>query len=48
VRDLLREGSQVFDVADVTGLPWIEIDFYADVIRAGNEVLPQLEPLPGE
>src|ERR1700692_1951392 len=27
VRDLLRERSQIFEVADVTGAPWIEIDF---------------------
>jgi choline kinase len=47
VRDLLRERSEVFDVADVTGSPWIEIDFPTDVIRAAHEVLPQLEPLPG-
>ena len=47
VRDLLRERSQVFEVADVTGAPWIEIDFPTDVIRAAHEVLPQLEPLAG-
>jgi choline kinase len=47
VRDLLREGSQVFEVADVTGLPWIEIDFPNDVARAARDVLPQLKPLPG-
>ncbi len=45
VRDLLRERSQIFDVADVTGAPWIEIDFPIDVVRAAHEVLPQLEPL---
>lgn len=45
VRDLLRERSQVFDVADVTGAPWIEIDFPVDVLRAAHEVLPQLQPL---
>jgi choline kinase len=45
VRDLLRERSQVFEVADVTGAPWIEIDFPTDVIRAAHEVLPQLLPL---
>jgi choline kinase len=44
VRDLLREGSQAFEVADVTGLPWIEIDFPGDVLRAAQEVLPQLQP----
>jgi len=42
VRDLLRESSQAFEVADVTGLPWIEIDFPADVERAAHEILPQL------
>jgi choline kinase len=45
VRDLLRERSQTFEVADVTGAPWIEIDFPTDVIRAAHEVLPQLLPL---
>ena len=43
VRDLLRERSQSFEVSDVTGAPWIEIDFPADVERATAEVLPQLE-----
>jgi choline kinase len=47
VRDLLRERSQVFEVADVTGAPWIEIDFPTDVIRAAHEVLPQLRPVSG-
>ena len=46
VRDLIREGRR-FEVADVTGAPWIEIDFPADVERAAREVLPSLEPLPG-
>jgi choline kinase len=45
VRDLLRERSQLFEVADVTGAPWIEIDFPVDVLRAAHEVLPQLQPL---
>lgn len=48
VRDLLRERSQIFEVADVTGAPWIEIDFPTDVIRAAHEVLPQLQPLTGD
>ena len=45
VRDLFREGSQVVEVADVTGAPWIEIDFPNDVSRAAHEVLPQLQPI---
>jgi choline kinase len=48
VRDLLLEGSRRFDVADVTGAPWIEIDFPNDVTRAAREILPQLPPLPGQ
>lgn len=43
VRDLIRERDQVFDVADVTGLPWIEIDFPNDVTRAEREILPEVE-----
>jgi choline kinase len=46
VRDLLLEGGQVFEVADVTGAPWIEIDFPDDVTRATLDVLPRLQPLP--
>lgn len=45
VRDLLLEKRHVFDIADVTGAPWIEIDFPNDVTRAADEVLPQLRPL---
>jgi choline kinase len=45
VRDLIREKSQAIEVADVTGSPWIEIDFPVDVTRAAEEVLPQLEPI---
>jgi choline kinase len=45
VRDLLKERSQLIEVADVTGYPWIEIDFPIDVVRATQEVLPQLQPL---
>ena len=43
VRDLLQEGSHCFEVIDVTGVPWIEIDFAADVLRAEHEVLPRLQ-----
>ncbi len=42
VRDLLLESGHTFDIADVTGAPWIEIDFPNDVARAADEVLPQL------
>jgi choline kinase len=47
VRDLIRERSQVIEVTDVTGSPWIEIDFPLDVTRAEREILPQLQALSG-
>jgi choline kinase len=43
VRDLIRERDHAFEVADVTGLPWIEIDFPKDVARAERQILPELE-----
>jgi choline kinase len=45
VRDLLQESSRLFEVTDVTGAPWIEIDFPIDVARAASKVRPQLLPL---
>jgi choline kinase len=45
VRDLLMERTQRIEVADITGLPWIEIDYAEDVVRATDEVLPQLQRL---
>ncbi len=45
VRDLLLEGKHVVEIADVTGVPWIEIDFPADVFKAAQQVLPRLNPL---
>jgi choline kinase len=31
-----------FGFEDVSGLPWIEIDFPEDVVRAEEEVLPAI------
>lgn len=45
VRDLIRERSLPLEVSDVTGAPWIEIDFPVDVERAARDVLPQLQPV---
>ena len=39
----MQEGSHLFEVMGVTGVPWIEIDFAADVLRAGHEVLARLQ-----
>ncbi|HKT74958.1 MAG TPA: phosphocholine cytidylyltransferase family protein [Steroidobacteraceae bacterium] len=45
IRDLILERSQIFEVTEVTGAPWIEIDFPADVARAASEILPRQVPL---
>jgi len=43
IRDtLLSEPPGTFGFEDVTGLPWIEIDFAEDVRRADEEILPKL------
>lgn len=42
IRDLLLETPEAFGYEDITGLPWIEIDFPEDIKRAQNEVLAQL------
>ena len=47
VRDLILERSQVIEISDITGAPWIEIDFPVDVVRAARDVLPLLQPLTG-
>jgi choline kinase len=39
---LLASPEGTFGIEDVTGLPWIEIDFQADLERAHREILPQL------
>ncbi len=44
VREILldRKGEKVGAV-DITGIPWIEIDFPEDVTRAETEILPRIE-----
>lgn len=50
MRDVLRsEPRGTFGVEDVTGIPWIEIDFPADVLRAARNIYPRLsEPIPAD
>lgn len=44
IRDILLDSPpDTFGYEDVTGLPWIEIDFPEDVGRAADEILPRLE-----
>ncbi len=42
IRDRLLRAPAAFGYEDITGLPWIEIDFPADAERAEREILPQL------
>lgn len=43
LRNLLLDSPQAFGFEDVTGLPWIEIDFPEDVERAAAEILPAIQ-----
>ena len=42
VRAVLLEGRLPVGVEDITGIPWIEIDFPEDVARAEREILPRI------
>jgi choline kinase len=43
---VLGEPPGTFEVEDITGLPWVEIDFPEDLEKAKREILPALVPLP--
>ncbi|MGD2128552.1 MAG: phosphocholine cytidylyltransferase family protein [Lysobacterales bacterium] len=42
LRDLLLLQPDVFGFEDISGLPWIEIDFPGDVARAEEAILPEI------
>ncbi len=42
LRELILKRPLEFGVEDVTGIPWIEIDFPADIERARDEILPRI------
>ena len=42
LRNVLLQHPHRFGFEDVSGLPWIEIDFPEDVVRANTEVLPAI------
>ena len=47
IRDRLVDVEQhAYRICDISGLPWIEIDFQEDVAAATRDVLPKLEALP--
>lgn len=39
---LIGERPGTFGIEDITGMPWIEIDFPSDLLRAERYVLPRL------
>ena len=43
IRELILEDPGLFAARDVGDLPWTEIDFPEDVVRARDMILPQLE-----
>lgn len=45
VRELILRRPGLLAWEDVTGLPWIEIDFVQDLQRARREILPRIEPV---
>ena len=42
LRELVLEHGHAFGIEDISGEPWIEIDFEEDVRRAEREVMPHI------
>lgn len=48
LRNLLLKNPADFGFEDVSGLPWIEIDFPQDVVQASEKILPAIrQEFPG-
>lgn len=43
LRDLMLESPEDFGFEDVTGIPWVEIDFPEDIVRAEQKILPLID-----
>jgi choline kinase len=41
-RAVMLADPRSFAIEDITGVPWIEIDFPADIVRAERQILPRL------
>jgi choline kinase len=48
LRDVLLARPEGFGFEDITGLPWVEIDFAEDIARAHADVLPAIEGAAGD
>ncbi|MBF0270032.1 MAG: phosphocholine cytidylyltransferase family protein [Alphaproteobacteria bacterium] len=42
MRDLMLAEPEIFSIEDISGTPWIEIDFPEDIERARNTILPSI------
>lgn len=42
LRDVVQSRPDLFGIEDITGLPWIEIDFPDDIARAEQDILPRI------
>ena len=47
IRDLILAQPDQFGYEDISDLPWTEIDFEVDVVRARREILPQISGVTG-
>lgn len=43
LRDVLLEHPRAFNCEDISGLPWLEVDFPEDVERAIKQILPAIK-----
>ena len=49
IRDVMAASSDTgFNFGDITGLPWIEIDFTRDIAQARNVILPRIRKKLGK
>ena len=45
IRDSLLKFPEKFGFEDISGIPWIEIDFPEDIERASKEIMPKLSKI---
>ena len=43
LRAVLLEYPRAFNCEDISGLPWLEVDFHEDVERAIKQILPAIK-----
>jgi len=49
IRDVLKDSpGNGFSFEDITGLPWIEIDYTSDIEQANSSILPRIRKKPSK